>query len=108
MEAGQKTSLQVSLPKGLTKLHLPGEIKWVKQVGQGEKKFYLAGIQFEDQDEKKFKIMDAYLQYLQRGKFIQSQKSVAILHLENLNRVITLEPLNKKGFPDNFNPFDDG
>ena len=43
VKVGQRTSLQVTLPKGLTRLHFQGKIKWVKQAEEGEKIFYSAG-----------------------------------------------------------------
>jgi len=102
VETGQRISLDITLPKGLANLKLPGKVRWVKKVGGGEKVLYLTGLQFDEQDESTAGILEAYLQFLHRDRMIQKSRSMAVSHLEKLNRALTLELLKKEGLPDYF------
>jgi Tfp pilus assembly protein PilZ len=102
VEIGQKISLEVTLPKGLAELKLPGKVRWVKRVGEGEQVLFLTGLQFDEQDESTAAILEAYLQFLHRDRAIQKSRSMAISNLEKWNRLLTLEFLKKEGLPDTF------
>jgi Tfp pilus assembly protein PilZ len=102
VEIGQKISLDVTLPKGLANLKLPGRVRWVNKVGEGENALYLTGLQFEEQDETTSGILEAYLQFLHRDRVIRKSRSMAITNLEKLNRLLTLDLLRKAGLPDYF------
>ncbi len=86
MEPGQTLSLEVTLPRSMGKLLLPGEIRWTKEISIGGSRFYLAGMQFSIQDALTAETLKAYLQFLEREKNIRENRSVAISSLEEISR----------------------
>jgi Tfp pilus assembly protein PilZ len=102
VELGQQISFDITLPQGLADLKLAGKVRWVKKVGQDKEALYLTGIQFEEQDETTIRILEAYLQYLQRDRMIQKARSDAIENLNKFNRLLTSALFKKLGLPDYF------
>ncbi len=84
MEVGQQISLEVTLPRNMGKLFLPGEIRWVKTLEIEETLFYLAGMQFAIQDSLTSSTLQAYLQFMQRERSIRQNRSIAMDSLEQL------------------------
>jgi Tfp pilus assembly protein PilZ len=99
---GQSISLEVTLPLGMANLKLAGRARWVRRVGEDENGLCLVGMQFEEQDETTARILEAYLQFLQRERTIQKHRALAIAELEKLNRFATLDLLKKEGLSDQF------
>lgn len=86
MEPGQTISLEVTLPRSMGKLLLPGEIRWTKEISIGGTLFYLAGMQFSIKDVLTAETLQAYLQFLEREKNIRENRSLAITNLDEFSR----------------------
>ncbi len=85
VDVGQKISLEVTLPKSMGKLTLPGEIRWVKPIAIEEMHFYLAGMQFATHDDLTSSTLKAFLQFLQRQMTIRENRSKAMNSLEEIS-----------------------
>jgi len=85
MDVGQRISLEVTLPKSMGKMILPGEIRWVKPIAIEEMHFYLAGMQFAIHDDLTSSTLKAFLQFLQRQITIRENRSKAVSSLEDLS-----------------------
>jgi Tfp pilus assembly protein PilZ len=85
VEVGQRISLEVTLPKSMGKLFLPGEIRWVKPIAIEEMHFYLAGMQFAIHDDLTSSTLKAFLQFLRRRIVIRENRSKAVSLLDEIS-----------------------